>query len=140
MKCLARVADWLFNRFAPLPNDGAEWLTATESAVESLDAFERWTSAVMKPCPQCFPEGWEEQVHDAVYEDDELWAASQRKDSAPIPPGAAPADAVPPSVGRHSPAQVISRTLRDLRVPGAHLIADSVALDLSHHFDFTHKK
>ncbi len=136
MKCLAALADRILSRIAPLPETNrTHWLAVAE---QSRDAWEKFE--LPADCPKCFPDGWELQVHDAVYEDDELWAAAQRKDSAPIPPGAAPADADPPaSAGIPTVGLVITQTLRTLQVPNAVVIKDALERELSHHFEFRSK-
>jgi hypothetical protein len=138
VKFLAVLADRLLSRVAPLPETNrAHWLAVAEQSRDAWEKFERPAD-----CPKCFPDGWELQVHDAVYEDDELWAAAQRKDSAPIPPGAAPADAdIPPSASAGIPTvgRVITQTLRTLQVPNAVVIKDALERELSHHFEFRSK-
>jgi hypothetical protein len=139
VKFLAVLADRILSRVAPLPETNrAHWLAVAE---QSRDAWEKFE--LPADCPKCFPDGWELQVHDAVYEDDELWAAAQRKDSAPFTPGgAAPADAdIPPSASAGIPTvgRVITQTLRTLQVPNAVVIKDALERELSHHFEFRSK-
>ena len=139
MKFLAAFAEHILNRIAPLPeNNRAHWLAVAEQSRETWEKGELDNL----DCPKCFPDGWELEVHDAVYEDDELWAAAQRKDSAPIPPGAAPADADSPlsaSAGIPTVARVITQTLRTLQGPNAVVIKDALERELAHHFEFRSK-
>jgi hypothetical protein len=110
VKCLAKLLDSILNRLAPLPDLGSDWLADYEAEEESTspgalyrDAIRRrWeTAPVDLDCPGCaalFPEGWEDQLHDAC--------ADECDDEDPAP---RPAPTVP--VG--TLLNLIAKTLRD---------------------------
>ena len=158
MKCLAKLLDSILNRLAPLPDLGSDWLADYEAEEESTSpgalyraaVRRRWeTAPVDVDCPGCdalFPEGWEDQLHDACADCDD-------EDSAPRPapagadenPGRSglrgtPTDTAPPvSVGTLHPAVVISRTLRAMGVAVPAVAAESAARELHQFFDITPK-
>lgn len=136
MKFLAALVDRLLNRIAPLPQaDRPHWLAVAEQSRDT------WESGEL--CLECFPEGWEQQLHDAVaFADDD-----DTPEPAPRPAnrgGAEPAGTgylspVPAGAPPH-PAVLISRTFRELGVAVPPAAAKIVAIELTKFYNLTPKK
>ncbi len=148
MKFLAALADRVLNILAPLPN---HWLAA-EAAARQLAAAEQFRDSWEKgeltvDCLQCFPEGWQDKLHDAVAfndDDDDTLDPSPRPASVSRrggadPAGTGPLSPVPAGAPLH-PAVIISRTFRDCGVAVPAAAAEIVAIELTHFYNLTPKK
>ena len=136
IRAVAAVADRLLNLLAPpsriTPSPG--WLAFAEASREV------WETGELKAT---FPEGWEDQLHDAVFdiEDD-------TPDPAPRPANASRGGAEPAGTGPLSPVPagaphpslIISRIMRDLGVAVPAVAAEAAALELTHFYNLTPKK
>jgi hypothetical protein len=136
IRAVAAAADRLLNLLAPptriTPNTG--WLAFAEASREV------WETGELKAT---FPEGWEDQLHDAVFdiEDD-------TPDPAPRPANASRGGAEPAGTGPLSPVPagaphpslIISRIMRDLGVAVPAVAAEAAALELTHFYNLTPKK
>lgn len=138
MKLLARLADRILNHLAPLPigEPTDEWLADIEAGIDTWDVSQ---------CRQCFPNGWEDQLHDAVaVVDDDTPDPAPRPASASSRGGAEPAGTGPlspvPAGAPPHPAVVLSRTLRDIgfAIPAA--AAEILAIELTNFYNLTPKK
>ena len=92
---------------------------------------------------RCFAAGWEDQLHDAVYnnDDDDELAPPPASHGGAHPAGTAPtpsSGAVPAGTPLH-PAVILSRTLRDLGFPIPAAASECLALELSHYWQLTPK-
>jgi hypothetical protein len=137
MNFLAALIDKLLNRIAPLPeNNRAHWLAVAE---QSRDTWEKGELPV--DCLQCFPEGWEDQLHDAVYDLDDALDPAPRPANArrggAEPAGTGPLSPVPAGAPPLHPAVIISRTFRDLGVAVPAAAAEIVAIELTHFYNLT---
>lgn len=136
MKLIAEFAHRLLNLLAPpsriTPNTG--WLAFAEASREVWETGELKTT---------FPEGWEDQLHDAVYDvDDDTLDPAPRPASArggAEPAGTGPSFPVPAGQPLH-PAVIISRTFRQCGVAVPAAAAEIVALELTHFYNLTPKK
>jgi hypothetical protein len=141
IRAVAAVADRLLNLLAPptriTPSPG--WLSFAEQSREVWEKGELNTA----DCPGCFPEGWEDQLHDAVYDiDDDTLDPAPRPASSrggAEPAGTGPLSPVPAGAPLH-PAVIISRTFRELGVAVPAAAAEAVAIELTHFYDLTTKK
>jgi hypothetical protein len=136
MKLIAEFAHRLLNLLAPprriTPNTG--WLAFAEASREVWETGELKTT---------FPEGWEEKLHDAVYDVDD-----DTPDPAPRPANASRGGAEPAGTGPLSPVPagaphpslIISRIMRDLGVAVPAVAAEAAALELTHFYNLTPKK
>ncbi len=136
IRAVAAAADRLINLLAPpsriTPSPG--WLAFAEASREV------WETGELKAT---FPEGWEDQLHDAVFdiEDD-------TPDPAPRPANASRGGAEPAGTGPLSPVPagaphpslIISRIMRDLGVAVPAVAAEAAALELTHFYNLTPKK
>ena len=135
IRAVAAVADRLLNLLAPpsriTPSPG--WLAFAEASREV------WETGELKAT---FPEGWEDQLHDAVFdiEDDTLdpapRPASARRGGAE-PAGTGPLSPVPAGAPPLHPAVIISRTFREVGVAVPAAAAEIVAIELTHFYDLT---
>ena len=141
MKLFAVLADRLLNRIAPLPQtDRPHWLAVAEQSRDTWESGELPNT----DCLECFPEGWEQQLHDAVaFDDDDTPEPAPRPASArrggAEPAGTGPLSPVPAGAPLH-PAVIISRTFRACGVAVPAAAAEIVALELTHHYNLTPKK
>jgi hypothetical protein len=141
MKLFAALADRLLNRIAPLPQtDRPHWLAVAEQSRDTWEADELPNT----DCLQCFPEGWEEKLHDAVaFDDDDTQEPAPRPAEArrggAEPAGTGPLSPVPAGAPLH-PAVVIARSLREsgFGIPAA--AAEFAAHDLTKFYNLTPKK
>lgn len=129
MNLLTRV----LNRLTPAPAPTVNWLAVAEAARDT------WEKGELNnlDCPVCFPDGWEDLVHDSVCTDDTPdpapRPASSRRGGAE-PAGTGPLSPVP--AGAPHPALALTRALRDLGVA----IPTAVAVELTQFFNLTKKK
>jgi hypothetical protein len=137
IRAVAAAADRLLNLLAPptriTPNTG--WLAFAEASREVWETGELKTT---------FPEGWEDQLHDAVFDiDDDTPDPAPRPASASSRGGAEPAGTGPLSpvpAGAPHPSLIISRIMRDLGVAVPAVAAEAAALELTHFYNLTPKK
>ncbi len=136
IRAVAAAADRLINLLAPpsriTPSPG--WLAFAEASREV------WETGELKAT---FPEGWEDQLHDAVFdiEDD-------TPDPAPRPANASRGGAEPAGTGPLSPVPagaphpslIISRIMREIGVAVPAVAAEAAALELTHFYNLTPKK
>lgn len=134
IRAVAAAADRLLNLLAPpsriTPSPG--WLSFAEQSREVWEKGELNTA----DCPGCFPEGWEDLVHDSVCTDDTPDPAPRPASSrgGAEPAGTGPLSPVP--AGAPHPALALTRALRDLGVA----IPTAVAVELTQFFNLTKKK
>jgi hypothetical protein len=144
IRAVAAAADRLLNLLSPptriTPSPG--WLAFAEQSREVWENGE----LTNVDCLQCFPEGWEEKLHDAVYDvDDDTPDPAPRPASASSrggaePAGTGPLSPVPAGAPPLHPAVIISRTFRELGVAVPAAAAEAVAIELTHFYDLTTKK
>lgn len=123
-----RVLDW----FAP-PIQISDVLVSNPltDAEAGRDAWE--SGELPLDCPRCYPDGFETDIHDYVYDD---------TDSAPrpAPAGAAPAGTDSPSVSAGTLLTLIAQTLRDNDVRPYLIPAQLVAQAIHLNYRITPKK
>jgi hypothetical protein len=141
MKLIAVLADKLLNWFAPPITDVLAFntLSTAEADREAWEKFELTFNA----CRDCFPEGWEDLIHDPVcVEDDDTPDPAPRPASASSrggaePAGTGPLSPVPAGAPPLHPAVIISRTFREVGVAVPAAAAEIVAIELTHFYDLT---
>jgi hypothetical protein len=140
IRAVAAAAERLLNLLTPprrmTPSPG--WLAFAE---QSREVWENGELTV--DCLQCFPEGWQDQLHDAVYDvDDDTLDPAPRPANASRggaePAGTGPLSPVP--AGAPHPSLIISRIMRDLGVAVPAVAAEAAALELTHFYNLTPKK
>jgi hypothetical protein len=101
---------------------------------------EVWETGELKTT---FPEGWEDQLHDAVFDiEDDTPDPAPRPASASSrggaePAGTGPLSPVPAGAPPLHPAVIISRTFREVGVAVPAAAAEIVAIELTHFYDLT---
>ena len=143
IRAVAAAAERLLNLLTPprrmTPSPG--WLAFAE---QSREVWENGELTV--DCLQCFPEGWQDQLHDAVYDvDDDTPDPAPRPASASSrggaePAGTGPLSPVPAGAPPLHPAVIISRTFREVGVAVPAAAAEIVAIELTHFYDLTPKQ